>query len=466
MQKTYVSIPYSLHSGDHVVTITIDDRIYTELLVSSSFTGERAYIPVPAERNQIKVTGEENIIKHITLEDKAEAKGTSPFSYHFAPGKGWINDPNGLIFHDGVYHLYYQNNPVSKEWKNMSWGHAISTDLLRWQEEDTFLLPKNRDKTIFSGSAFLEDNKIAFYYTLADIVDDALFTQRRAESKDGYTIDKDEEVVGPLGKGTRDPKIFIHNDSKYMVLYLEKNDFALFKEENGKWVKTSVFSAEEAWECPDIICVKDKLFFISADGFYWNCEIENDEVRIVGNRGNLYTTKLPYAAQSYSNVNDRVIIVPWLRVLTPSLLSTGAMGLPREVDMVGNRLSLIPIREFLDELEKIETTKEKTAFPEQAFILEASCSFKGQVNGNNISYNKEIGELIINDSKASFTPESELCIMVDSHIAEISDKRFTENAYFELDLDASKEYTGSEITPLSDGFITRYMIKEQQYGNH
>ncbi len=73
---------------------------------------------------------------------------------HFAPSYGWINDPNGLVFHDGIYELYYQHNPDGIEWNRMTWGHARSTDMLHWEEMGDVLFP-DENGTMFSGRSDL-----------------------------------------------------------------------------------------------------------------------------------------------------------------------------------------------------------------------------------------------------------------------------------------------------------------------
>jgi beta-fructofuranosidase/levanase len=87
--------------------------------------------------------------------------------YHFSPAKNWMNDPNGLVYHDGVYHLYYQYNPGGTTWGAMSWGHATSTDLMHWTEHPVALqakgFPGNITEMFFSGTVVVdEDNTSGF----------------------------------------------------------------------------------------------------------------------------------------------------------------------------------------------------------------------------------------------------------------------------------------------------------------
>ena len=93
-------------------------------------------------------------------------------SIHFTPQTGWMNDPNGLVYAEGVYHLYFQHNPFDVQWENMSWGHAVSRDLLHWEQKDDVLFP-DETGTMFSESGIVNDRKmlglpedtVIFFYT-------------------------------------------------------------------------------------------------------------------------------------------------------------------------------------------------------------------------------------------------------------------------------------------------------------
>ena len=160
---------------------------------------------------------------------------------HFTAGKGWINDPNGCFRDDqGYWHLYFQHNPFGAEWGNMHWGHAVSRDLLRWEEQGEALLP-DREGMMFSGCAVSDRenraglkkdgvNPVLFYYTSAG----KQSTQCLAVSYDkGKTLQKypGNPLIPELARGSRDPKLVYDRafDRVLCPLYLEKHEFAIFE---------------------------------------------------------------------------------------------------------------------------------------------------------------------------------------------------------------------------------------------
>ena len=141
---------------------------------------------------------------------KQVAEDPDRLAFHLMPETGWMNDPNGLVCQDGIYHLFYQHNAFGTKWDNMSWGHAVSEDLLHWEHRSMAILP-DEDGTIFSGSGLcnekglleLPENALVFFYTSAGGSSDSpwsegrQFTQRIAYSTDrGETLHKKNQVIG------------------------------------------------------------------------------------------------------------------------------------------------------------------------------------------------------------------------------------------------------------------------------
>ncbi|MDQ0767258.1 fructan beta-fructosidase [Pseudarthrobacter defluvii] len=197
---------------------------------------------------------------------------------HYAARNTWLNDPNGLIFHEGVYHLYYQNNPLGNVWGNMSWGHATSTDLLTWTEHPVAIhCDENED--IFSGSIVHDrDNTSGFgtgsagplvaIYTSAfkpGSRHEGIQAQSLAYSLDGgYTWTKhaNNPVLTRGSANFRDPKVIKYDGgagSYWVMVAVEARDFkvVLYKSDDLKnWEPLSDFGPANAtggiWECPDL----------------------------------------------------------------------------------------------------------------------------------------------------------------------------------------------------------------------
>ena len=167
--------------------------------------------------------------------------------FHFTAAKGWLNDPNGLVFYQGEYHLFFQHNPKGIKWGNMTWGHAVSANLLHWTQRDHAIFP-DKLGTIFSGSAVVDWNNTAGFQTGDEKVivciytsagntspesKDQPFTQSIAYSNDrGRTWTKydNNPVLKNVIGANRDPKVLWHAPSKQwiMALYIDKSDYALF----------------------------------------------------------------------------------------------------------------------------------------------------------------------------------------------------------------------------------------------
>ncbi|MEW1985159.1 glycoside hydrolase family 32 protein [Pseudarthrobacter oxydans] len=215
-----------------------------------------------------------------TLTPASPAATTDSYrpALHYTAKDTWLNDPNGLIFHGGVYHLYYQNNPLGNVWGNMSWGHATSTDLLTWTEHPV-AIACDENEDIFSGSIVHDrDNTSGFgtpsvaplvaIYTSAfkpGSTHEGVQAQSLAYSLDGgYTWIKHtgNPVLSRASAEFRDPKVIWYDggaDSYWVMVAVEAKDFqvVLYKSRDLKtWELLSTFGPANAtggvWECPDL----------------------------------------------------------------------------------------------------------------------------------------------------------------------------------------------------------------------
>lgn len=335
----------------------------------------RYYGAIAVEDGTITLTGNftETFFAAVKVSDrKPDAADLHP-ALHFAAQNGWINDPNGLIYSGGVYHMYFQFNPVDMVWGNLSWGHAVSRDLLHWRQTDDVMYP-DEDGMIFSGSALpndngclsLPENALLFYYTSAGNTspwsDGRPFTQKAAYSLDGGNVfvKIKKPVVGHIAGENRDPKIYWYapRGLYYMVLYLENDEFVILNSTDLQhFTVTQHFYMEGSGECPDLRCISADdgsrhWMFMQADGRYYLGDFDGSRFEIQSELQCAYRTTLPYAAQTMNQPEDRVILIPWLRTRNPLCAYTGMMGLPRELSLVRQnnhyRLRLRPVKEYFE----------------------------------------------------------------------------------------------------------------------
>lgn len=273
---------------------------------------------------------------------------------HFTPLAGWLNDPNGLLYSKGIYHMYYQHNPVGTVWGNISWGHAVSKDLLHWEHEPVALLA-NEDGMIFSGCAVLNKEKNAglpknamlFYYTSGGGTSSwsrengKKFSQKLAYSVDsGKTLIPYEGSSLPCEQGEdRDPKIYWHEKSEayYMILYLSQFNFGIYRSiDLISWEKTQELTLEGMRECPDLFSLEspdgEKWVLLSADGYYIVGEFDGYCFEPLQERKEAYKTSVPYAAQTFVGTKERIMI-KWLRTWNQGENFTGCMSLPVELSL-------------------------------------------------------------------------------------------------------------------------------------
>ena len=304
---------------------------------------------------EVSETNEEGLINRIIQTDEIK-DSEIPYKekyrpqLHFTSRRGWLNDPNGLHYFDGNYHMFYQHNPYGCKWGNMHWGHSISNDLIHWCEKDDALVPDEMG-AMFSGSAVTDGNRQILFYT-ADTGSIRLSKEKRtvqcmAISEDkGITFRKHENnpVIGHVISHNRDPKVVWHKEINewIMALYLDENFYALFSSKNlFDWEMFRIYSMEGCAECPDIfeLPVNDdinnsKWVFYGANSTYFITDSIDKNFKKAQNEKKNQMTDTTYAAQTfYGEPNGRIIQVSWGRFEFPGMPFNMFLTLPCKLSL-------------------------------------------------------------------------------------------------------------------------------------
>ena len=307
--------------------------------------------------------------------------------YHFMPQTGWLNDPNGLIYFRGKYHFFFQHNPYSGFWDSMHWGHAVSDDMLHWEYLPLALVPSekydNHQKGgCFSGSAIEHDGKLFLMYTgVTNEGNGYEQVQCIAYSEDGIHFEKYEGnpvLTAPEGIPTdmfRDPKVWKHEDTYYMVCGASRNNRGmalLYRSKNMlNWEFFNVLAESRGewgfmWECPDFYPIGDKYvltFSPMGSGDHTSVYLVGDFDYETGSFYSHVSGEINwgfdyYAPQSFLAPDGRRIMVGWANEWEwmPSWKDwgptykegwCGSFNIPMEVRLMkDSTLQFLPIKEI------------------------------------------------------------------------------------------------------------------------
>lgn len=287
----YLLLPVQESNDDARINVLVDGRLDKTINVKLAKSKVDYYVPFDLSsykghevamnivttqgRSTVREAKDDACWKNMTLSDTFDTTNREKYrpAYHHTPSYGWMNDPNGMFYKDGVWHLYFQHNPYGSKWQNLSWGHSTSKDLINWTPEPEALEP-NGLGMVFSGSCALDTNNTAGYgndaviglYTSAD----ASQTQSLVWSKDnGKTFEfYPANPVITLESEARDPNMFWDDNAKQWVLLLAhalEHEVLVFTSPDMKeWTLQSSFgkgigAQGGVWECPD-------LFRLNVDG--------------------------------------------------------------------------------------------------------------------------------------------------------------------------------------------------------
>ena len=304
--------------------------------------------------------------------------------YHFTPEKNWINDPNGLVYYAGEYHLFYQYNPYGDKWGHMSWGHAVSKDLLHWEHLPIalteYLDPQTIDSTmVFSGTAIVDKNNSSGLCEGKDCLI-AIYTSNVHKNNQGlkqhqslaYSNDKGRTwkrydknpILDIQRKDFRDPKVFWYEPQQKWVMTLVIPDLhkvQLYQSKNLlQWDLMSEFGkagdTTRIWECPDLYQLPienetgQSKWVLSLSGGHPAGPTFVGMQYFVGDfDGTTFTSSQSeakyidhgkdfYAGIVYNNVPDRTIMMGWINNWTygnqvPTSPWRGAFSLPRQLSL-------------------------------------------------------------------------------------------------------------------------------------
>ncbi|MDG3581103.1 DUF4980 domain-containing protein [Galbibacter pacificus] len=390
--------------------------------------------------------------------------------FHFSPKRGWNNDPNGLVYYKGEYHLFFQHNPYGVEWGNMHWGHAVSKDLVHWKEVGEALYPDSFG-TMFSGSAVVDKNNtstlgndsrvpMVLFYTA-----EGSWIQGLAYSTDGREFKKlKNPVVSKFTDGNRDPKVIWHEPSKkwVMVVYVElegkQHTMHFLTSPNLKdWetssiVKGGIDNDRYLFECPEFYQLEvegnpdiKKWILTGANseyaiGTFDGEEFTPEQEKLNGQHGRDF-----YAAQTFNNEpKGRRIEIGWWRTHTGGDGNNfnQSMSIPMEIKLLetsdGLRIARQPVEELKELRKKHHTFEDSEINDGKAFQFKNIKSDLLEIHTKFTSITSNQIELSIKGVKAIYNVKTETLSIdgVDAHLPLTSNQ---------LDLTIYVDRTGLEI---------------------
>ncbi len=283
--EKYLLLPVQESMPDSKIDILIDGQIvktvnvrladskqdYTVPLDLSAYKGKGPVILnviSESDRTHSRNASDFSCWKNLTMSDTFDVTNREKYrpAYHHTPDYGWMNDPNGMFYKDGVWHLYYQYNPYGSKWQNMTWGHSTSTDLVNWKAEP-IAIEANGLGSVFSGNCVVDKENTAGFGKDAVI---AMYTSAGASQVQSLAHSDDNgktfhfyngSPVIPNSTEARDPNMFWHEPTQKWVLVLahalEKEMQIYTSSDLKNWTLNSAFgkglgAQDGVWECPDL----------------------------------------------------------------------------------------------------------------------------------------------------------------------------------------------------------------------
>lgn len=427
--------------------------------------------------------------KEIKLSDTFDLTNRESYRpvYHHTPPYGWMNDPNGMFYKDGVYHLYYQFNPYGSTWGNMHWGHSTSTDLVSWKHEDIALSP-DAWGSIFSGSCVVDhDNTagfgagavIAIYTSAKPTPWGDCQTQSLAYSLDnGYTFTKyaHNPVLTSTERDFRDPKVFWYAPDKHWVMLLavgqemEIHTSADLKE----WKKESTFGAKQGahggvWECPDLVELPVEgtgrkrwvlICNLNPGGPFGGSAAQyfvgSFDGKTFVNESPAVTKWLDWGKDNYATVTwsnapqERCIALGWMsnwqyQAILPTKQYRGENTIARDLTLYDQGGELYLKSSPSPEIKKIR--KEKVSIP--SFNVSDTYDIAELLKDNSGTYELEMTIKNISAGKVKFCLSNEKGNKVDMYY-DMKRKLFVMDRSLSGKVDFSKEFPAVTVAPIAE----------------
>ena len=463
IRQHYLNLPVKNGSPNRIVTVWVDGQ--RELRIDTSLADGTpdwwAPMDVSAWRGKSVVLQVDKLPENstaLTSIKPSAALPTSPELYreplrgqfHFSPQRGWNNDPNGMVYYQGEYHLFFQHNPYGWAWGNMHWGHAVSRDLVHWRELGDKLVP-DKFGPMFSGSAVVDWHNtsglgqagkppLVLIYTAAGNPT----VQCIASSTDARNFTKfpGNPVLKQITDGNRDPKVMWYEPTKkwVMVLYVgqpgDRHTIQFFTSPNLRdWTLASINEGMPGsgylFECPDFFelpvdgdATRKKWVLAAANteyaiGTFDGTKFTPEEKKLAGQRGKGF-----YAPQTFSGIPEkdgRRIQIGWFQTETKGMPFNQSMTIPLELKLTttpeGPRLTYTPVQELAglrtkthrSTLSQLEPSSANPFAQVKAELLEVRAEFEpGQatdisftVRGAQIVYHAQRQQLSVNGQVAT-----------------------------------------------------------------
>ncbi len=389
----YLILPVQESNDDARINVLVDGKLDRTINVRLAKSKVDYYVPFDVEpykghslaltvttsqgRNSVREAKDDACWKNICMADTFDVSNREKYrpAYHHTPLYGWMNDPNGMFYKDGVWHLYFQHNPFGSKWQNLSWGHSSSTDLIHWKQHPEAIEPDGLGM-VFSGSCAIDpkntagfgENAVVGMYTSADVSQMQSLVWSR-DNGETFEIYPGNPVI-TLESEARDPNMFWYEPTGEWVLVLAhalEHEMLVFTSPDMKdWTLRSRFgkglgAQDGVWECPDLfelpvgdtgrkkwvlLCNLNpggifggsatQYFIGDFDGRQFTADTDAD--------GKVPTKWLDYGKDHYATVSwsdapdDRRTVIGWMSnwqyaAEVPTMQYRSANTLPRDIEL-------------------------------------------------------------------------------------------------------------------------------------